>query len=382
VTHRSIVRGPTVLLALAALGIALVIPAANSLDPGRSTSPSVVLVVFDDLDVELARQMPTLQRLERSALSFPNAFVTAPLCCPSRVSILTGQYPHNHGVLSNRGELGGHGRFLETGGEERTLATWLQTVGYRTALVGKYLNRYGEDTDPAHVPPGWDEWIALTGFQAYEGYMLNVNGEVIRPERSLTAEVEAHALDLLDTLAPPFFILVSPFEMHLPLTAEKPSPADAAALRGDLARRGDALLGRIAAALPPETYLIVTSDNGFHLQPEPAKNQPYDTDTRVPLFIVGPPTDTDERLALNIDIAATVAELAGVAAPDIDGRSLLRPINREAFLIELPAFTALHTRDSLYVEWRDGRRESLGSASEETMRRRLAEMRSCRGATC
>jgi N-acetylglucosamine-6-sulfatase len=382
VTRRPLVRGTAVLVALAALGIALVIPAANALGPARPEAPNVVLVVFDDLDVELARQMPALQRLERSALSFPNAFVTAPLCCPSRVSILTGQYPHNHGVLSNRGERGGHGRFLETGGEERTLATWLQAVGYRTALVGKYLNRYGEDTDPAHIPPGWDEWIALSGFQAYEDYTLNVNGTLSRPDRSLTEAIQVHTLDLLDSLAPPFFILVTPFEPHLRLTAEKPSPAEAAEQRAELARRGDALLERIAAALPPETYLIVTSDNGFHLHPEPAKNQPYDTDTRVPLFIVGPPADTDERLALNIDIAPTVAELAGAAAPDVDGRSLLRPIERDAFLIEIQAFTAVHTRDSLYVEWRDGRRETLGPASEETMRGLLAQLKGCSGASC
>ena len=365
-----------------ALGIALVIPAANALSPARHAAPNVVLIVFDDLDLELARQMPTLQRLERSALNFPNAFVTAPLCCPSRASILTGQYPHNHGVLFNRGALGGHGRFLETGGEERTLAKWLQPAGYRTALVGKYLNRYGVDSDPAHVPPGWDEWIAMAGPQTYDGYMLNVNGTVTRPDRSLTAEVEAHALNLLETLAPPFFLLVAPLEPHLPLTAEKPPPAVAAEQRAALARRGDALLSRIEAALPPGTYLIVTSDNGFHLEPEPGKGEPYDADTRVPLFIVGPPAGMDERLALNIDIAPTVAELAGAAAPDVDGRSLLRPVDREAFLIELRGFTAVHTRDSLYVEWKDGRRESLGPTDEDTMRRQLEQMRSCRGASC
>jgi N-acetylglucosamine-6-sulfatase len=381
--RRSLARGSAVLVALVTVGIALLIPAANSLDRARATAPSVVLVVFDDLDLELARQMPILQRLERSGLNFPNAFVTAPLCCPSRVSILTGQYPHNHGILSNRGELGGHARFVESGGEERTMAMWLQSVGYRTALVGKYLNRYGEDTDPRHVPPGWNEWIALTGHRKdYKGYLLNVHGTLIRPERSLTAEIEAHTQDLLETLAPPFFILVTPFEPHLPPMTVKPSPAEAAAVRGELARRGDALLGLIAAALPPETYLIVTSDNGFHLHPEPAKSQPYDTDTRVPLFIVGPPAGTDERLALNIDIAPTIAELAGAAAPDVDGRSLLQPVDREAFLVELRDFTALHTRDSLYVEWRDGRRESFGPATEETMRRRLAEMKTCGGATC
>ena len=366
--------------ALVASALVLIMPGADSTGEARPVAPSIVLVVFDDLDLELARQMPALQRLERSALSFPNAFVTAPLCCPSRVSILTGLYPHNHGVLLNHGEVGGHRRFLETGGEDRTLAVWLQAAGYHTALVGKYLNRYGVDTDPTHVPPGWDEWVATIG--DYDDYRVNVNGTLSQPDGSLTQTIEAHAGELLETLTPPFFLLIAPIEPHLPGAPERPSPEEAAAQRGELARRGDELLDRIASAVPPGTYLIVTSDNGFHLQPRPGKSLPYDSDTRVPLFIVGPPAHTDERLALNIDIAPTIAEMAGVAAPDMDGRSLQRPVDREAFLIELRAFTALRTRDSLYIEWRDGRRESLGPTPEETMRRRLAEMRSCRGATC
>jgi N-acetylglucosamine-6-sulfatase len=108
--------------ALVASALVLIMPGADSTGEAHPVAPSIVLVVFDDLDLELARQMPALQRLERSALSFPNAFVTAPLCCPSRVSILTGLYPHNHGVLLNHGAVGGHRRFLETGGEDRTLA--------------------------------------------------------------------------------------------------------------------------------------------------------------------------------------------------------------------------------------------------------------------
>jgi N-acetylglucosamine-6-sulfatase len=369
-----------VLAVAVALSFALVLPGANGPAPDRTAAPNVVLVVFDDLDLELARQMPTLRRLEQSALSFTNAFVTAPLCCPSRVSILTGRYPHNHGVLLNHGESGGHRRFLETGGEDRTLALWLQAAGYRTALVGKYLNRYGVDTDAAHVPPGWDEWVATIG--EYDEFRVNDNGTLSRPDGSLTEAIEAHATELLETLTPPFFLLVAPMEPHLPGASVRPSPAEAEAQRHELARRGDELLGRIASAISPGTYLIVTSDNGYHLEPRPGKSLPYDSDTRVPLFIVGPPARADDRLALNIDIAPTIAELAGVAAPEADGHSLLRPVDREAFLIELPAFKAIHTRDSLYVEWRNGRQESFGPAGAETMQRRLAELTGCRGSTC
>ena len=77
-------------------------------------------------------------------LWFPDAFLSTPLCCPSRASILTGQYAHNTGVLDNH-----QGENLD---ESNTLATWLQGGGYTTALFGKYLNEYPWDRGP-YVPP-------------------------------------------------------------------------------------------------------------------------------------------------------------------------------------------------------------------------------------
>ena len=92
---------------------------------------------WDDL-----RWMPDVRRLlQRKGLSFENSFAPYPLCCPSRASFLSGQYTHNHHVYSHL-EPYGFAAFRD----QRTIATVLQGAGYRTALVGKYLNGYGEQT--------------------------------------------------------------------------------------------------------------------------------------------------------------------------------------------------------------------------------------------
>ena len=123
--------------------------------------PNIVLILTDDLDARSLEFMPNVaELLGRQGTTFANAFVTTPLCCPSRASILRGQYAHNHGVLGNGRESGGFDAFSRFGQDQSTIATWLQAAGYRTALVGKYLNGYAEGVMP-YVPPGWDEWFAL-----------------------------------------------------------------------------------------------------------------------------------------------------------------------------------------------------------------------------
>ncbi len=103
--------------------------------------------------------------------SFGNAIVPIPLCCPARASLVTGQYPHNHGVTSNNNEDGGGFDGMD---QTNTLARWLHDAGYRTAHVGKYMNGYGADRTR---PIGWDEWWATSEnpFLMYD-YTLNHNG--------------------------------------------------------------------------------------------------------------------------------------------------------------------------------------------------------------
>lgn len=130
--------------------------------PVAARPPNIVLVLTDDQDAASWDSMSTLRsRLLDEGTVFPAFFAPTSLCCPSRATLLRGQYAHNHRVVHNKEPRGGYGRFLQMGHESSTVATWLQAAGYRTALFGKYLNGYPDrDTvrqPRTHVPPGWSE---------------------------------------------------------------------------------------------------------------------------------------------------------------------------------------------------------------------------------
>ncbi|MBA3350294.1 MAG: sulfatase-like hydrolase/transferase, partial [Actinobacteria bacterium] len=114
--------------------------------------PSLVLIVTDDQRWDMTFAMPALQRrLVGRGVTFTHGFVVNPLCCPSRTSILTGQYSHSTGVYDNAGPYGGFQAFDDSS----TIATWLDDSGYSTALIGKYLNGYNPQNS-SYLPPGWD----------------------------------------------------------------------------------------------------------------------------------------------------------------------------------------------------------------------------------
>ena len=127
-------------------------------ETGGSGQPNFILIITDDLDAGALEWMPNISTLLRDqGTTYSNFFATNPSCGPARATVLRGQYVHNHGVLSNGSFVGGFGAFHRLGNEESTIATWLHDAGYRTALVGKYLNGYPDDSvEPGHVPPGWD----------------------------------------------------------------------------------------------------------------------------------------------------------------------------------------------------------------------------------
>src|SRR5215212_8909629 len=119
--------------------------------------PNIILILADDLADDDLSYMPNLRSLLiEQGTTFENAFVTDSLCCPSRATILRGQYAHNHGILENGSPNGGYEKFRSLGRQNSTLATWLQDAGYRTVLNGKYMNDY----EGTQVPPGWDNWHA------------------------------------------------------------------------------------------------------------------------------------------------------------------------------------------------------------------------------
>ena len=124
----------------------------------------------------------TVTGIGRKGVGFSRYYATTPACCPSRTSLLTGRYAHNHRVLTNALKGGGYRAFRSHPAFESNLAPWLQRAGYRTVHIGKFLNWYGEG-DAREVPPGWDVWETTVGENEpdpYYSYQLNVDGTIRR----------------------------------------------------------------------------------------------------------------------------------------------------------------------------------------------------------
>jgi arylsulfatase A-like enzyme len=202
---------------------------------GPSSRPNVVVLMTDDQTLRSMRAMPRTRALiGDQGARFANSFVSNPRCCPSRATFLTGQYSHNNGVLTNGLPLGGWQRLR---GTSNWLPTWLQTAGYRTVHVGKFLNHYGLD-DPTEVPPGWDEWygtIDPTTYRYY-GYTVNENGTPRTygrdhdPRFYSTDFAARRSAGIVERLAPesqPFFLSVAFLAPH---TGSPHEPGDPAGL--------------------------------------------------------------------------------------------------------------------------------------------------------
>jgi extracellular sulfatase Sulf len=136
---------------------------------GDDKRSNVILILTDDQDWTLGsmKAMPKTDKLfENRGTRFLNGFVTTPICCPSRASILTGQYAHNHNVTSNvEGEC--YSLAWINGPEKQTIGQRMKDAGYATAFFGKYINGY-----KGKLVPGWDEWLALQGNSKYYNYTL------------------------------------------------------------------------------------------------------------------------------------------------------------------------------------------------------------------
>src|SRR5712691_12997507 len=142
-------------------------PASGTHDRSR---PNFVFVLTDDLSWNLVSHMPHVLALEQAGTSMSRYYVVDSLCCPSRSAIFTGEYPHDDGVFTNAGRDGGYAAYNRNADPPKSFAVALQKSGYRTAMMGKYLNGY-VSTDT--VPPGWDEWdVTGNGYPEFN-YTLN-----------------------------------------------------------------------------------------------------------------------------------------------------------------------------------------------------------------
>ena len=355
-------------------------PAAERLVDGvapQALRPNVLVVLTDDQRWDNLDVMPTVTReLVGRGVSFPDSFVTTSLCCPSRASLYSGEYAHHHGVLNNSGPNGGAPAFDDAS----TLPVWLSEAGYATALFGKYMN--GNYLIAPRVPPGWSEWQTFVEDGGlYYDYTLNENGTLVQYGQT-TAE---YSTDLLATRTvrfiaakadAPFFAVYAPFAPHEPAVpaarhagtfagidpwrppnwceadvSDKPvwvqfmsaitvpeglANNDALRIRQleTLLAVDEAVAAMLATleklGLTDQTLVVFTSDNGFMWREHwwTGKLAAYEESLRVPLVVrlpvLEPLPRTAAGMALNIDLAPTFVELAGLPIPaTVDGASLL-----------------------------------------------------------
>lgn len=352
-----------------------------------ATKPNIILILTDDQDQLLnsLNYMPRVRTLLADrGTTFSRSFVPLSLCCPSRTTILTGRYTHNTQVYTNAMPDGGFRVFQALGHENFTVGVALQAAGYRTGLMGKYLNAYPSGEADTYVPPGWDEWAVPADGQAYFqfNYVLNLNGVLIPHGKAeadylddvITKQARAFITDAVDNRAP-FFLYFAPYAPHKPATPAprhsklfagikaprtpsfdeanvKDKPA-AISSRPRLSKAQIAELDRLyrlrlqslqavdeavagLVALLQEkgqldnTYILFTSDNGFHMGQHrllATKYTPYEEDIRVPLIVRGPGVPAGKTVSAfvqNVDLAPTIAQLAGATMPvKVDGRSFV-----------------------------------------------------------
>jgi arylsulfatase A-like enzyme len=347
--------------------------------------PNVIVVETDDQNfTDMFVMSQTLGLLGARGTTFDNAYVSYPLCCPSRATFLTGQYAHNHGVLTDQryGDLD----------NSNTLAVWMRRAKYRTAMVGKYLNGYGVVL-PREVPPGWSQWFAMTDStdQKRYHYRLNENGKIHHygggARNYVTDVLSSKANMLLKRWTPspkPFFLWFTPTAPHgeraVPASStrdpepaprhlgtfgdigaphppnfneadvsDKPAPVRDLPLLNDteLADLDRRYRGRLESLLSVDdevkkivglvrkygdkrkTFILFTSDNGLELGAHRIKfkNYLYEESEHVPLIIRGPgfPAGvTRSQLVSNIDLAPTITALTNVRPGRVmDGIPLL-----------------------------------------------------------
>jgi N-acetylglucosamine-6-sulfatase len=411
------------------------IPSGGPVAAGETGKPSVLIILTDDQ--RLNQMWPfrhdtraVQQDLLDKGLEFRHGYVVNPLCCPSRTSILTGDYSHTTGVWRDTPPYGGYQTFHE-GKESDTIATRLQSAGYTTGLFGKYLNGYADPALATGIePPGWDQWMAFPR-AGYTNYDLNVNGTIQHytgDANYSTTVLGNAAANFIRTTPGPTFTYFAPYAPHNPAKPEEkyknlypgqlPEGQSPAFNEKDVSdkpayiqardrlsrddkqklyefrrnqvrtlRSVDDSVGTIFQALQDSgklsnTIIFFLSDNGIQEGEHrwKSKRVPYEESIHVPFLVrydpltSGLPVNARDtsHLVLNIDLAPTIEQLAGIGPTPMDGMSLVPLLDgsatswRQKFLVEHlprrdtqppPAYCAVHTINYIYVYYEDGEEE-------------------------
>ena len=373
-------RAPNPVLLVTAIvvvtGFTGVVPAT-----ARQAPRNVVLIIADDHRYDFFSahpeappflSTPGLDRMAKEGAHLANAFVTTALCSPSRASILTGRYAHNHGVVDNTSPIPAGTRFFPQD---------MQQNGYATAYIGKW--HMGEsDDDPRE---GFDHWVSFRGQGVYRDPVLNVDGERVERDGYITDILTGYAVDWLSDRDDdePFLLILSHKAVHAEFEpadrhagehadVEIPYPATMALTESNQAgkprwvreQRGswhgvdymfhgsmdfdefyrrytetllalDESVGRVLqhltdVGLADETLVLYLGDNGFLLGEHGLidKRNAYEESIRVPMLAWAPgwvqAGSRLDDLVRNIDIAPTLLELAGTSTSiAVDGESFL-----------------------------------------------------------
>nr|CAD7394814.1 unnamed protein product [Timema cristinae] len=360
-------------------------------DSASDNRSNIIVILTDDQDLTLGGLTPMIKTqslIGSMGATFTNAFVTTPVCCPSRSSILTGVYLHNHGTVNNSVSGGCSSKSWQATQEPRSFSVPIHSAGYTTFYAGKYLNQYGKRLvgGAAHVPPGWDWWVGLEGNSVYYNYTLSVNGTPKEfTNQYLTNVILDYGLEFLrsqSNTSTNFFMVLATPACHAPFTPEPkykdyfsdvqvmktpnfnisnttskhwllrmsptPLPDNMLPILDDVYRNRwktlltvDDMVETVISELNNlgilnDTYIVFTSDHGYHIGQFSLpwdKRQPYESDIRVPLLIRGPNISTNKLVTqpvLSIDLAPTLLEMAGLDPPDyMDGVSYLSFLTNE-----------------------------------------------------
>jgi arylsulfatase A-like enzyme len=379
-------------------------------------------------DTLTPRYMPRMFRtLIPNGVTYTNGFVPNPLCCPSRASTLTGNYSETTGVWQNWDFLGGFDAFNSHGNAKRTIAVDFHAAGYRTGLVGKYLNGYPKGNF-SYVPPGWDSWFSVpTG--AFYDYSAAKNGRKSKfygsePRDYMGRVLTTKSLQFIDRSvekARPFFLylaLTSPHPPSIPdpddvgrygpewPNGQPPSYSEADvtdkpqyvqdqaeawpkmkdeidqlhALQLDSVYSLDREVNRVWNELPDNTYVLYVSDNGMQWgeHDRGGKTVPYNESIRVPMVLAYkgtatslPAGTTDPRIALNVDYLPTLEHIAGVSpvpGHTVEGKDFLTR-TRSDFVVEhlgnwVPTYCGVRSLDWMYVKYGSGEEELYNETAD------------------
>ncbi|KAI1375772.1 arylsulfatase [Hypoxylon crocopeplum] len=356
--------------------------------------PNIILIFTDDQDLHLGSldHMPILHReLIEKGTQFTNHYATVALCCPSRASLLRGQAAHNTNVTYVNSPGGNYQKFVVARENEDYLPHWLVNAGYNAEYLGKFMNGYTRATY-TNAPKGWTHTDLLVDpfTYRYNNVVMSQNGETPISYRGFHQldVMRVKALDRIDNLAAdgkPFYLTIAPSTPHIeeghtlptPQTRHKGSAKGLQMSRDgnwnpkdeqqngkpswlkELASMNSSIIDRIddfyrariavlqgvdeiiedvvdrldKHGILDNTYIIYTSDNGYHLgnhRVSGGKSLPYREDTNMPLIVRGPNVTvgvTSKIPSAHLDFAPTFLEIAGVQQADflpfLDGRSLV-----------------------------------------------------------